>query len=228
MPNTKPAPAAKPRKQPFIIAIDGPAAAGKGTLARLLSAHYGLPYLDTGLTYRFVAQALLAQNLPLDNEAEAVKCAQALNLSAMNSEALRADAIGSAASKISAMPALRKILVEKQRQFAQSGSGKANGAVLDGRDIGTVVCPQAQLKLYIIADIAVRAQRRLEEMLARGIKTDYETVSADLKARDARDESRAAAPLKPAADAHLLDTTKLSIEEAFKAACALADAARPG
>jgi len=206
---------------PFIIAIDGPAAAGKGTLAQKLSAHYHLPHLDTGLTYRLVAQHMLARRLPLDNAAAAVNIAKELDFTAMNKQALADDAIGMAASKIAVMPALRQIMAARQRQFAESGAG----AVLDGRDIGTVVCPQAQVKLFIIADTAARARRRCEEMLARGRPADYPAVLTALQERDARDTGRASAPLKPAADAHLLDTTKLSIEEAFRAACKLVDAA---
>lgn len=210
------------RSQPFIIAVDGPAAGGKGTLAKKLSAHYRLPHLDTGLTYRLVAQHMLAQNLPLDDEEAAVRLAERLDFSALDKNTLSADALGGGASKISVMPKLRQVLVGKQRRFAENG----RGAVLDGRDIGTVVCPQAQLKLYVVAAAEIRAERRLQEMLARGQAADYETILADLQARDARDSARKAGPMKPAADAHLLDTTKLSIEEAFQAACKLADAAR--
>jgi len=214
-------PPAGGQTRPFIIAIDGPAASGKGTLARLLARHYGLPHLDTGLTFRFVAAALLAAGTPLNDEAAAIKAARGLDLRAMDKAQLRTDAVGTAASQISVMPGLRQILAEKQRQFAANSAG----AVLDGRDIGTVICPNAQLKLFITADIKTRAQRRLTEMQTRGIKTDYAAILAALSARDGRDAQRQAAPLKPAADAHLLDTTKLSIEEAFQAACALADAA---
>jgi len=206
---------------PFIIAIDGPAASGKGTLARKLSDHYHLPHLDTGLTYRFVAQAMLTHKLPLNDESAAIHLAKNLDFADINAAALSADTIGAAASQISVMPELRKILVEKQRHFAMRGKG----AVLDGRDIGTVVCPQAQVKLYIVANVTARAERRFKELQARGIKTDYETILQSLKERDARDSNRAASPLKPAADAHLLDTTKLSIEDAFHAACALTDKA---
>jgi len=209
---------------PFVIAIDGPAASGKGTLAKLLARRYNLPHLDTGLTFRFVAGAMLAANIPLDDEEQAVKLAQNLDFSAVNKETLSADSIGTAASKISVMPGLRRVLAEKQRQFAAGSAG----AVLDGRDIGTVICPDAQLKLFIIADVEIRAQRRAAEMADKGIKTDYETILAALRARDARDSERKTAPLKPAADAHLLDTTKLSIEETYQAACALADKVKAG
>lgn len=207
---------------PFIIAIDGPAAGGKGTLAKKLSAHYHLPHLDTGLTYRFVAQTMLTHNLSLQDEEAAVKAAQKLDFGQMDKDALADNAIGEAASKIAVMPKLRQILVEKQRNFAIAGKG----AVLDGRDIGTVVCPEAQIKLYVTADIETRAHRRLQEMRARGQKTDYETVSAELKRRDSRDSTRKTNPLRQAADALLIDTTKLSIEEAFRVACAAVDSVR--
>ncbi|KAA6205223.1 MAG: (d)CMP kinase [Candidatus Tokpelaia sp.] len=219
---TQPAIAASRAPAPFIIAIDGPAAGGKGTLARKLSAHYHLPHLDTGLTYRFVAQQMLAHNLPLDNAAAAVKTAESLDFAAMDKQALADDVIGTAASKISLMPELRQIMAARQRRFAESGTG----AVLDGRDIGTIVCPKAQVKLFIVADAATRARRRYREIVARGQKADYAAVLAALQARDARDSGRSTAPLKPAADAHLLDTTKLGIEEAFQAACRLVDAAK--
>jgi len=219
---TQPAIPASPPSVPFIIAIDGPAAAGKGTLAKKLSAHYHLPHLDTGLTYRFVAQQMLAHKLPLNNAAAAVQTAESLDFAAMDKQALADDAIGGAASKISIMPELRQIMAAKQRRFAESGAG----AVLDGRDIGTVVCPKAQVKLFIVADAATRARRRYQEMLARGRPADYTAILTALQERDARDESRESAPLKPAADAHLLDTTKLSIEEAFQVACRLVDAVK--
>lgn len=205
--------------KPFIIAIDGPAASGKGTLARKLAAHYGLPYLDTGLTYRAVADALLEKHLPLDDEDIAVKIAGTLDLSSFDRNHLSEHKIGEAASKVAVMGRLRKTLVNLQRGFCENGKG----GVLDGRDIGTVVCPNADIKLYIIASPEVRAERRYKEMIGKGEKADYNTILADLKQRDERDMNRTESPLKPAEDAHLLDTTKLSIESAFNAACAIID-----
>lgn len=206
---------------PLIIAIDGPAASGKGTLARKLAAHYGLNHLDTGLTYRAVAKALLDSGLPLDDEAAAEQAARGIDLGALNRETLSAHEVGEAASKIAIMSAARRALAEKQRAFAKSPPG----AVLDGRDIGTVVCPDADVKLYVTASAAVRAERRWREILERGGKTDYEIILADIERRDARDMARADSPLKPAADAHLLDTSEMDIETAFRAARAIVDTA---
>lgn len=205
--------------KPFVIAIDGPAASGKGTLARSLAGHYHLPYLDTGLTYRAVADAILKDNLPLDDEDLAVTIAKSLNLSALDPHYLSSNDIGEAASKVAVMPRLRETLVHRQRKFSEN----QQGAVLDGRDIGTVVCPNATVKLYIIASPQARAERRFREIIGKGEQADYEVILADLIRRDARDMNRAQSPLKPAEDAHLLDTTKLSIEGAFNAACAVID-----
>lgn len=207
------------RAKPFVIAIDGPAASGKGTLARKLALHYHLPHLDTGLTYRAVANALLQKALPLDDENVAISVAQSLDLSRLDPAELSSHAIGEAASKVAVMANLRKVLVAAQRQFSQMGVG----AVLDGRDIGTIVCPDADVKLYILASPQARAERRYKEIIAKGGAADYADILADLERRDERDMNRAEGPLKPAADAHLLDTTKLSIEAAFAAACALID-----
>ncbi len=206
-------------KKAFIIAIDGPAASGKGTLARKLAAHYQFSYLDTGLTYRAVADELLKRHLPLDDEDIAVKTASLIDFSSLDRAHLSEHKIGEAASKMAVMRRLRKTLVGMQKAFAEQNKG----AVLDGRDIGTVVCPDANVKLYIIATPEVRAERRYNEMLGKGEKADYNAILADLKRRDERDMNRAESPLKPAKDAHLLDTTKLSIEGAFTAACAMID-----
>jgi cytidylate kinase len=206
---------------PLIIAIDGPAASGKGTLARRLAAHYGLKHLDTGLTYRAVAAALVQIGADLADEAAAQKAAAALDLSALDRARLSAHGIGEAASKIAVLPALRRQLVERQRAFA----GVPPGAVLDGRDIGTVVCPDAAAKLFVTANPEVRARRRMAEMRERGDRIDEAAVLADLRRRDARDASRAVSPLKPAADAHLLDTSEMTIEAAFRAAVDIVDRA---
>ena len=205
----------------FVIAIDGPAAAGKGTLSRLIAAEYGFHHLDTGLTYRATAKALLDAGLPLDKEQVAEKVAREVELAGLDRDVLSAHAIGEAASKIAVMPAVRRALVEAQQAFAQ----REPGTVLDGRDIGTVVCPQAPVKLYVTASAQVRAQRRYEEILAKGGAADFDEIAADVKKRDARDMGRADSPLRPAEDAHLLDTSEMSIEAAFKAAKSIIDAA---
>jgi len=198
----------------LVIAIDGPAASGKGTLARRLATHYGLPHLDTGLTYRAVAQALLQVGLPLDNEELAAEVASSIDLGALDREVLSTHEIGEAASKVAVMSGVRRALVEAQRKFAASGEG----AVLDGRDIGTVVCPDADVKLYITAAPEVRARRRHDEILSKGSAADYNEILADIEKRDERDMNRADSPLKPAEDAHLIDTSEMDIESAFRAA----------
>jgi cytidylate kinase len=203
------------------IALDGPAAAGKGTLSRLIADAYGFHHLDTGLTYRAVAKALLDAALPLDDEAVAAEVARELDLSGLDRSVLSAHAIGEAASKIAVMPEVRRALVEAQRAFSR----KSPGTVLDGRDIGTVVCPDAEVKLYVTASPEVRARRRHDEIVAGGGQADYATVLADIERRDARDMERADSPLKPAADAHLIDTSTMGIEAAFQAACEIVHAA---
>lgn len=203
------------------IAIDGPAAAGKGTLSRLIADAYGFHHLDTGLTYRAVAKALLDAGLPLDDEAVATRAAEEIDLSGLDRSVLSAHGIGEAASKIAVMPNVRRALVEAQRSFA----GKAPGTVLDGRDIGTVVCPDAEVKLYVTASPEVRARRRYDEIVGGGGQADLPTILADIERRDARDMGRSDAPLKPASDAHLIDTSTMGIEAAFQAAREIIDAA---
>jgi cytidylate kinase len=203
------------------IAIDGPAAAGKGTLSRLIAETYGFHHLDTGLTYRAVAKALLDAGLSLDDEKVAVKIARTIELAGLDRVVLSAHEIGEAASRIAVMPKLRKALVEAQRTFAR----REPGTVLDGRDIGTVVCPGAEVKLYVTASAAVRAGRRYEEIIATGGEADFGTVLADILKRDERDMGRADSPLKPADDAHLIDTSEMDIEAAFEAAREVIDAA---
>lgn len=205
----------------FTIAIDGPAAAGKGTLSRRIAETYGFHHLDTGLTYRATAKALLDANLPLDDEAVAEKVALNLNLGGLDRSVLSRHEIGEAASKVAVMPAVRRALVEAQRNFAK----KQPGTVLDGRDIGTVVCPAAPVKIYVTASAEIRAKRRYDEILANGATADYDAIFDDVKKRDERDMGRADSPLKPAEDAHLLDTTEMSIEAAFEAAKTIIDAA---
>ena len=212
--------------KPFIIAIDGPAASGKGTLSRKLAAHLGLPHLDTGLTYRAVALALLRDNLPLDDEVIAVKVAKKIDLSALDKTVLAVHTVAEAASKVAVMSEVRKTLVDQQRQFAIA----MPGAVLDGRDIGTVVCPDANVKLFVTASAEVRAKRRWAEILERGnLKGEdaaYEQILRDIKMRDERDMGRMDSPLKPAEDAHLLDTSQMDIEAAFIKALGIVNQAK--
>lgn len=205
--------------KPFVIAIDGPAGAGKGTLGRRVADHYRLNLLDTGLTYRAVAHALLSYGLPLDNASAAETAAHQVDLAELDRAVLSAHAVGEAASKVAVIPAVRRVLVEKQRAFAKAPPG----AVLDGRDIGTVVCPDADIKLYVTASAEVRAKRRLDEIESIGGKAEFSEILADIVRRDERDMGRADSPLKPAPDAHLLDTSEMSIETAFLAAKVIID-----
>jgi len=188
----------------FTVAIDGPAAAGKGTISRAVAEHFGFAHLDTGLLYRAVGARMLTGKEP-------VEAAQALTADDLGDpDALRTPDVAQAASKVAVIPEVRAALVDFQRAFAR----RAGGAVLDGRDIGTVICPDAEAKLFVTASAEVRASRRHKELLERGIASDYDTVLADVRERDARDANRATAPLLPAADAVILDTSDLSIEEA--------------
>ncbi|HEX7006582.1 MAG TPA: (d)CMP kinase [Alphaproteobacteria bacterium] len=199
----------------MIIAVDGPAAAGKGTLARRLAAHFGLAYLDTGLLYRAVGLAVLrAGGDPADPEA-AVRAARALDPRDLTDPELRSDRAAGAASKVAAIPAVRQELIKIQRNFAKHPPQGAAGAVLDGRDIGTVVCPDADIKLFVTASLPTRAQRRLKELRDRGVEAIHSRVLEDMQERDARDRKRAVSPLVPAADAYVLDTTELDADAAF-------------
>ena len=205
----------------MIIAIDGPAASGKGTLARRLAAHYQISHLDTGLLYRATARALMDADQPLDNESAAVAAARGLGLTDFDEDALRGREMGEAASIVAAIPAVRAALNDMQRMFA----ARPGGAVLDGRDIGTVICPQADVKIFVIASPEARATRRALELSKRGEIVDYPAILEDIRKRDARDSERLTAPLKAAADAHVLDTTGLSVETAFAAAVQIVDQA---
>jgi cytidylate kinase len=205
----------------FTIAIDGPAGAGKGTMARRLADHFHLNLLDTGLTYRAVAHRMLEYGLPLDNASAAETAARQLDLALLDREILSQHSVGEAASRVAVIPAVRRALVDKQREFARTPPG----AVLDGRDIGTVVCPDADLKLYVTATAQVRAKRRLAEIEARGGTAEFAQILADIQKRDERDMGREDSPLRPAADAHLLDTSEMDIETAFQAAKTLAEMA---
>ena len=208
----------------LIIAIDGPAASGKGTLGKRLAAHYGLRHLDTGLIYRAVAMMLLDAGRRPDDMPAAVAAAKALEPSAFNEATLKTHAVGEAASVVSAIPDVRAALLAFQRDFA----AQPPGAVLDGRDIGTVICPNADVKIFVTATPEVRAARRAAEYRAAGRAIDEAAVLADIRKRDERDTGRAAAPLKQASDAHLLDTTHLDIDAAIRAAIDIVEATRAG
>jgi cytidylate kinase len=201
-----------------IVAIDGPAAAGKGTLARRLAEAFDLAYLDTGSLYRATGVATLRAGGNPTLEADAVKAAKALDLTQFAPGDLRTEAAGVAASQVAFIPAVRDVLLDFQRNFAKNPpSGKA-GAVLDGRDIGTVVCPGANVKIFVTADLEARVQRRVKELRDKGESYIEARVRADMKARDDRDKDRSVAPLIPAADALMLDTTKMDADQAFETA----------
>ncbi len=204
----------------MIIAIDGPAASGKGTIARRLAAHFGLPHLDTGLLYRATARGLLDEGSRLDDVEKAVSAARGLALLDFDEERLRGREMGEAASVVAAIPQVRAALIDMQRAFA----ARPQGAVLDGRDIGTVIAPEADAKIFVTASPEARAQRRALELRGRGETVDYASILQDIRKRDQRDSERADAPLKPADDAKILDTTDLNIEAAFATALAMVEA----
>lgn len=204
----------------LVIAIDGPAASGKGTIAKRLAARYGLPHLDTGLLYRATAALVSARGGVFDDPAVAAQAASELTPERLDDPSLRSAEMGAAASRVAAHGAVRAALLRFQRDFAAQPSG----AVLDGRDIGTIVCPRARVKLFVTASAAARARRRADELAARGEPADVAALERDLLERDRRDRERAAAPLTMAPDAHLLDTTDLDIEQAVAAAAAVVDA----
>ncbi|MBR0871588.1 (d)CMP kinase [Bradyrhizobium tropiciagri] len=206
----------------MIIAIDGPAASGKGTLGKRLAHHYGYRHLDTGVIYRAVAYAMIEAGAELDNEVLAVAAALELDPEKFGNPILKTQKVGDAASVVSAIPKVREVLVNFQRQFAADPPG----AVLDGRDIGTVICPNADVKIFVVADPRVRARRRTLEARSRGEDADEEAVLADIIKRDERDQNRPIAPLRPAADAHTLDNSNLDIEAGVRAAIAIVEAAR--
>lgn len=201
-----------------VIAVDGPVAAGKGTLARRLAQHFGFAYLDTGAIYRAAALRSLIKGIDPTDTVAAVAAARQIHSSDLASPHLREEEVGHRASVISAIPEVRHALIDWQRDFAAGPPGGEPGAVLDGRDIGTVVCPDANVKLYVTAAPEVRARRRWLELTSKGDQISEAQVLADLKDRDARDQSRDVAPLKPAADAVIIDTSAMDADQAFQAA----------
>lgn len=215
----------------MIITIDGPASAGKGTLADKLSRKYGMAYFDTGMVYRAVGLQMVLDGHPLEDEATAEKVAKALTFPKMialsHHQDFRSDVGGKAASVVAAMPSVRQALLKMQQDFALNpvfaDGSKANGAIYDGRDTGTVVCPEADIKLFVTASPEVRAERRYKEFLQKGLNKAYEEVLAQIKERDERDSNRSAAPLKPAADAIIFDTSEYNAEQVFEKVCSLID-----
>ena len=204
-----------PGRRAMVIAIDGPAASGKGTLAKRLAAHLGLPHLDTGLLYRATARALLDAGLQLDDPVEAARAARRLAPVDLEEHRLRGRELGEAASRVAAIGGVRDALMKAQADFA----ALPGGAVLDGRDIGTVIAPHADVKIYVTATPEARARRRALELTTRGEPADFQAIFEDVRSRDERDTNRAAAPLRSAEDAVLLDTTELDIDAVFQ--CAL-------
>ena len=209
----------------LVIAIDGPAASGKGTLARKLARHYGYAYLDTGSLYRAVGQAVLAAGGDPNDDEAALAAAEALDIAHIDEKAIRTREAGEAASIVAVKPAVRAAILDFQRNFAASPPGGEGGAVLDGRDIGTVVCPDARVKIFVTASPEIRAHRRWLELNNSGLEVSEAQILEDIRDRDRRDAERTASPMKPAADAYLLDTSDLSIEAAFDAAVAIIDKA---
>ena len=203
----------------MIIAIDGPAASGKGTLAKRIAAHYGLAYLDTGALYRAVARDMKAADLALEDEAAAAEVAARLDAGTLDDPFLRERGVGEAASIVAGYPSVRRAIIGYQHAFA----AQPGGAVLDGRDIGTVICPHADVKLFVTAEPEERAKRRYHQWKSGGYDVVYEDILQEIRQRDARDRNRSASPLRQADDAYLLDTTDLDIEAAVKAAVEFID-----
>lgn len=206
----------------MIIAIDGPAASGKGTLGRRLAAHFGYRHLDTGLLYRAVAKEVLDAGPDVDRREAAVRAAQSFDPGCLGDPTLKSDTIGNMASVVSAIPEVRAALIGFQRSFAATPPG----AVLDGRDIGTVIAPHAEVKIFLTASAEERARRRQGELQSRGESADYGAILADIRKRDERDANRAVAPFRPAADAHVLDTTHFDADASFAAALKLIERIR--
>lgn len=212
--------------KPMTIAVDGPAASGKGTLSRRLSSYYGLAYLDTGTLYRGVGWLMLKQNLDPRDEEAAAEVARAFSVEQIDGADIRTPDVSRASSIVAAQEAVRAALLDFQRQFALSPPHGAKGAVLDGRDIGTVVCPDALVKLYVSASPEERARRRWLELEKSDNAMNYDAVLDDIKRRDARDSGREAAPMRPASDAHFIDTSDMDADAVFARACRHIDQAR--
>ena len=212
------------RRRPIVIAVDGPGAAGKGTLARKLARHFGYAHLETGLLYRAVGYNVLENKGNPDDEGAALRAAKGLRPDDLGNPALRDDAVAEAASKVAAIPGVRAALLDLQRSFAKSPPGGAPGAILDGRDIGTVVCPDADIKFFITAGVEVRAERRLRELRERGLEAIHSRVLHEMKERDARDSMRAVAPLVPAKDSFVIDTGTLDADDVFAQALGIINA----
>jgi cytidylate kinase len=208
------------KKRGFVITVDGPSAAGKGTLARRLAQHFGYDFLDTGSLYRGVGLAVLRQGLDPADQKVATAAAQALTPEILGDPAIRAEATSAAASKVAAIPSVRAAILNWQRDFARNAARNSGGAVLDGRDIGTVVCPDADGKLFITASVEARAERRVKELQARGETAIYARVLQDMQERDARDQGRSISPTKPATDALIIDTSDLTADQVFERALA--------
>jgi len=206
------------RNDNLVIAVDGPAASGKGTIARALAKHFGLPHMDTGILYRAVALTLWRWGGDPGNEFETLRACGDLGFDPADPE-LRSEPVSKIASRISAYPSVRAALLERQQDFAS----QPGGAVLDGRDIGTVIAPAATVKLFVTASAEVRAQRRMRELMARGMPAHYDDVLIDIRSRDERDSGRAVAPLRQAEDAILLDTSELDVDQAIAEAIRLAE-----
>ncbi len=209
--------------KPVVIAVDGTAACGKGTLARMLARHFNFAHLDSGALYRLVALHVIETNGDPANERDAARAAASIDLTRAGDPKIRSDVVGRAASQVAAMPAVRKALFQFQQDFALRPPGNSPGAVIDGRDITTVICPDAEAKLFVDADPRVRACRRWQELKALGIERNEVDVLAELNARDAADKARPISPLRKAPDADLLDTSNLAIDAAFAAALALVE-----
>jgi cytidylate kinase len=207
-------------KRGFVITVDGPSAAGKGTLARRLASHFGYEFLDTGALYRGVGLVVLRQGLDPADEKAATAAAKALKPEILSEAAIRAEDTSTAASKVAAIPSVRAAILNWQRDFARDAASNSGGAVLDGRDIGTVVCPDADAKLFITASREARAERRVKELQARGETAIYARVLQDMQERDARDQGRSISPTKPATDALIIDTSDLTADQVFERALA--------
>lgn len=208
------------KKRGFVITVDGPSAAGKGTLARRLAGQFGFPFLDTGALYRGVGLIVLRQGLDPADEKVATAAAKALRPEILGDPDLRSESTSRAASIVAAIPTVRAAILNWQRDFARKSSTDSGGAVLDGRDIGTVVCPEADAKLFVTASLEARAQRRAKELQGRGETAIYARVLQDMQERDARDQGRSISPTKPATDALIIDTSDLTADQVFERALA--------